>query len=343
MPVAGQVRLRAHQFGRQAAVGTPVAAKRRYPFSGTPAVDLQWTDPDGDFGALDPVPPPTRGAGAFTAGLTAPTLFYNDLPLHLAGIFGQGVTPSGGAWTFTPTSLTPGAFDYFTYQFGDDVTTDYFQMFDGNETQLVINSPETGGGALSSSMTWRFGQVRSTGSTDSPVTGTVPTTGLSIDTAGTPVYLKDCSVFIDSTAGGIGTTQIVNGVHNFTMTITQEVDEKKFANGTQVFGADDIGRGPRTIELAIQFAKTADTVGTGSEADAWFSDTAVNRFVRIAFASTVTPNAWTISLPLRYYTRDDGAINNNSTVTLTGHSYYDPTLTYPISTTVTNTLASGGL
>jgi hypothetical protein len=141
MPVAGQVRLRAHQFGRQAAVGTPVAAHRRYPFSGTPAVDLQWTDPDGDFGALDPVPPPTRGAGAYTAALTAPTLFYNDVPLHLAGIFGQGVTPTAGAWAFTPTSLTPGAFDYFTYQFGDDVTTDYFQLFDGNMTQLVINSP----------------------------------------------------------------------------------------------------------------------------------------------------------------------------------------------------------
>jgi hypothetical protein len=239
------------------------------------------------------------------------------------------------------TSTTPGAFDYFTYQFGDDVTTDYFQLYDGNMTQLVINSPETGGGALSSSMTWRFGQARSTGSTDSPVTGTVPTTALSIDVAGTPVYLKDCSVFIDSTAGGIGTTQIVNGVHNFTMTITQEVDEKKFANGTQVFGADDIGRGPRTIELAIQFAKTADTVGTGSEADAWFSDTAVNRFVRIAFTSTVTPNAFVISAPIRYYTRDDGAINNNSTVTLTGHGYLDPTLTYPVRAVVTNTLASG--
>jgi hypothetical protein len=166
MPVAGQVRLRAHQFGRQAAVGTPVAAHRRYPFSGTPDVDLQWTDPEGDSGSLDPVPPPTRGAGTFTAGLTASTVYYNDLPLMLSGIFGQGVTPSRWTWTYTPTSLTPGAFDYFTYQFGDDVTTDYFQLFDGNLTQLVINSPETGGGAVSASMTWRFGQARSTGSTD---------------------------------------------------------------------------------------------------------------------------------------------------------------------------------
>jgi hypothetical protein len=71
--------------------------------------------------------PPTRGAGAFGAALTAPTLFYNDLPLHLSGIFGQAVTPTAGAWPYTPTSLTPGAFDYFTYQFGDDVTGDYFQ------------------------------------------------------------------------------------------------------------------------------------------------------------------------------------------------------------------------
>jgi hypothetical protein len=343
MPVAGQVRLRAHQFGRQAAVGTPVAAHRRYPFSGTPDVDLQWTDPEGDSGSLDPVAPPTRGAGTFTAALTASTVYYNDLPLMLSGIFGQGVTPSTGTWTYTPTSLTPGAFDYFTYQFGDDVTTDYFQLFDGNLTQLVINTPETGGGAVSASMTWRFGQARSTGSTDAPAIGTVPTTGLSIDIAGTPVYLKDCSVFVDSTPGAIGGTQIVHGVHNFTLTVGQEVDEKKWADGTQVFGADDIGRGPRTIAMDVQYSKTADTVGTGSESDAWFSDTAVNRYLRVAFASTVTPNAWTISMPLRYYTRADGAINNNSTVTLGGRGFYDPTLTYPISTAVTNTLASGGL
>jgi hypothetical protein len=63
--------------------------------------------------------------------------------------------------------------------------------------------------------------------------------------------------------------------------------------------------------------------------------------VRIEFASTVTPNAWTISAPIRYYTRDDGAINNNSTVTLTGHGYLDSTLTYPIRSVVTNTLAAG--
>ena len=64
----------------------------------------------------------------------------------------------------------------------------------------------------------------------------------------------------------------------------------------------------------MQFAKTADTVGVGSESDAWFSETAINRFVAIEFDSTALPDGRlaghpvhvVMELPLRYYTREDG-------------------------------------
>src|SRR4026207_1370928 len=95
MPVAGLVRLRKHQFGRQSAFGTKVAAKRAYAFKGVPDNNLNWTDPDADAGAgVGPTPPP-RAAPARPAPLTIPSLEYNPLPLILAGFFGGNETPAG--------------------------------------------------------------------------------------------------------------------------------------------------------------------------------------------------------------------------------------------------------
>ena len=355
MPIQGFTRFRKHQFGRQAAFGTPVAAKRAYPFSGVPDVNLNWTDPDSDVGSLDLVVPPYREAGEYSASLTAPVVNYNDLPLMFAGIFGGGETPAGGGtgktWAFVPASLTADAFDVFTYEFGDDVTTDWFQLADGILTSLTLSGPETMG-PLTASQTWRFGSAASTGSTDSPVTGTVPTPSLVPDAQAIPVYMKDLSLYIDSTAAGIGVTQISDALHSFELTITREIDEKRYANGTQTFDLAGYGAGKRTIELSLQFAKTADTVGTGSEADAWFSDTAVDRFVRIAAESTAVeetgspdvPYSLEIDMPLRYYTRADGEIGGNTTVTLMGRAWYDDaTLNQVFSGTVVNTLASASL
>ena len=355
MPIQGFVRLRKHQFGRQSAFGNPEPATRAYPFSGVPSVNLNWTDPEGDFGSLFPIAPPYRGAPDLTANLTAPVVNYNDLPLMLAGIFGNDEAPAGGGtaqtWVWEPAALTADAFDLFTYEFGDDVTTDWYQLTEGIETQMQISGPD-GLGPLTASMNWLFGQAASTGSTDSPVDGTVPTPGLTVDSAAVPVYLKDGSLFIDSTPGAIGGTQISDALHSFELTVTAEVDQKRFVNGTQDFTLSGYGRGAMLVELALTFAKTADTVGTGSESDAWFSDTAVDRYVRLSFESTAAaqtgtpdiPYSFQIDLPLRYYTREEGDINGNTTVILTGRNFYEAdTLTNAGEWTVVNTLAATGI
>jgi hypothetical protein len=80
-PVQGFVRLRKHQFGRQSAFGTKVAAKRAYPFKGVPDNNLNWTDPDIDAGSLVVVAAPHREAPDLTAPLTDPSLRYNNLAL----------------------------------------------------------------------------------------------------------------------------------------------------------------------------------------------------------------------------------------------------------------------
>jgi hypothetical protein len=352
MPIQGLTRLRRHQFGRQNALGDAVPANRAYPFSGVPDVNLNWTDPEGDFGSIDPVAAPTRGLPEIGAALTAAVLNYNDLTLIACGFFGGGETPAGGGtaktWTHTPASLTADDFDLFTYEFGDDVVEDWFQLRDGILTEFEISGENQG--PLTASMTWSFAHAASTGSTDSPVEGSVPTS-LSVDAAAIPIYLKDASLFIDSAAGSIGGTQISDALHSFRLRGTQEVDRKRFANGSQQFEINGYGRGARALELEMVFAKTDDTVGTGSESDAWMSDEAVNRYVRLAFESLAMaqtagtpdiPYSWMVDIPLRYYTRTDGEQGGNTTVALMGHAFYDATLTFPIESTLVNTLADAG-
>jgi len=353
MPIAGLVRLRKHQFGRQSAFGTiknPVV--RAYPFSGTPDVNLNWTDPEAEVGSLDPVAPPFRTSPDVTAPLTDSALAYNNLPLLLSGFFGDGVTPTGGGpaktWAYAPASTTPDDIDVFTYEFGDDVVTDWFQLADGLLEGFEISGPD-GLGPLSTSMTWRFGNARSTGSTDSPASGTVPSPSLDVSVDDKIVYLKDGAIYIASDPYDLASSQISDALHSFVLRFSGDVDQKRYANGTQSFDVQAYARASRLIELECTFAKTADTVGTGSEADAWFSDDAVNRYVRLVFTSTsfaegAIPYSFVLTMPMRYYTRAEGESGGNTVVVLTGRAFYDPGLFDGVfEATVVNTLASADL
>jgi hypothetical protein len=351
MAVQGLVKLRRHQFGRQAAMGTKVPAKVVFPFTGVPEVDLTWTDPEVDEGSIDPVSAPFRGPGEYTASLEDPALKYNHLPLMLSGVLGDDVEATTGGsgqktWTYEPASLTADAIDVFTYNFGDDVLTDWYQLGDGVIETLEITGSRDPDGPLTASMSWRFGSASSTGSTDSPVSGTVPTAGLSIATDDKMVYLKDGAIYIASDIADIATSQISDALHAFTLRITNEFDQKRYANGGQLFDIDAYARASRSIELECTFAKTADTVGTGSESDAWFSDDAVNRYIRLIFTSTAmaagaVPYSWQFTMPARYYTRTEGEIGGNTVIVLTGHAFYDPgTFAGVFKSTLVNSLVS---
>jgi hypothetical protein len=174
-----------------------------------------------------------------------------------------------------------------------------------------------------------FGSVASSGSTDSPDNPVVPTAGLNVSTTDKIVYLKDGAIYISSTYAGLSGGKVSDALHSFSLKGDQEVDEKRWANGDQSFDADAYGPGTRTIELECTWAKTADIVGVGSESDSWMSDDAVNRYVQLKFISTAmadgaTPYSWTVTLPLRYYTRTEGEVGGNTVVVLTGKAFYDP-------------------
>jgi hypothetical protein len=354
MPVAipGLVALRRHLFGRQEAIGVPYTAARAYPFSGTPDSNLNWTDPEGDFGSIDPIAPPTRGLPDLTANLTDNAVAYNNLPLMLASILGGDVEPTGGGasktWVFTPLSLTVDDIDVFSYQFLDDVEDDAFLLFDGLTESVTFTFPR-GLGVVTASMNWRFGSVRYNGATEATLQPeiTVPTPGLTVSTTDIPVMLGDAKLYIDTTPANIGTTQISDAMYGGQLIISRELDSKRFVNGTG-FDIAGYSSGKRSIELQLDFAKTEDIVGVGSESDAWFSETAVNRHVQLEFTSTVeasagVPYSWAINMPLRYYTRAEDAEGGNSVVQLTGHQFYQATsLSYAFSSTVINTLGLTG-
>jgi len=357
-PIQGFVRLRKHQFGRQQDFGTKVAATRAYPFGGTPSIDLAWTDPDIDVDSRDPVASPYRGAPDLTAPLEVVALCYNDVPLIFSAFFGGAEVPTGGGtaktWSWEPASLTVDEVDPYTYEFGDDVLTDWFQLGDGILETFEISGPE-GLGPLTASLGWRFGSVASSGSTDFPDAPVVPTAGLFVDVNGTYLYLKDGAIFIDSDPADIfnAANKISDALHTFVLRGTQEIDQKRFANGAQTFDLAGYGLGLRGIELEATWAKTADTVGIGSEADAWMSEEAVNRYVGLRFVSTVlaqTPSTFysmDISFPMRYYTRTEGELGGNSTVILTGHAFDDEqgsgSFGGVFEATVVNTLDEAGL
>jgi len=359
VPVIGLTRNRRHLLGRQTAFGTLIAAKRAYPFSGTPDEDEQWTDPEGDFGSIYPVAAPYRGPGEYGANLSLNPLNYNDLAQLLSGFFGGGVVGTGTNdihRVYEPAADGSDPFDVYTYEFGDDADgsdsdrpNDWFQNGDGFLTSFTIDSPETGAGVLTSQEQWTFGSFAYAGSTDNSPASTIPSIPDVPDTDPTQIYLKDCSVFMDSDPSDIGSTQLTDSVHKFTLRGTQEVDKKYYANGTQKFTPDAYGRGRVGIEIDLIYAKTPDTVGVGSESDAWSANTAVPRFLTVSFESTReadvgVPYSWLFSMPLRYYTRTEGSIGGNSTVQLTGHAFFEPdTLAYPFYSELVNTLVDADL
>lgn len=351
MPVQGFTRFRKNQIGYQGSNTTAhltnaVAAVRVLPYRGVPTIERNATFADIDVGSLHKVQAPYYMRGDFTQTMDGP-LTFNDWPwLASASLVGVS-TPTGATaktWTHQPSSTSPDPLGLFTVQMGDDVTTDWFQMVGGVLESLELNGPDDMG-PVTVSAQWRYADANSTGATDFPVSGTVPTTGLTVDDAPEFVYLADAEVFINDSAATIGTTKITDAVHSLSLSITNNLDLKSYANGSNTrFQLHGFGRGEQEISLSLQFAKTTQTVGTGSEADDWFSDTPVKRFVEIRFTSPEiitgsTPYSLSIRLPVFYVTREDGEIGGNTTVTLTGTGVYDSTLGYAIRAVAVNTLA----
>lgn len=321
----GSVRLRAFQTGPQSAFGTAVSATRRHPWRFAPTVDPHWTDPDIDTGTLGRAVPPYRTAIDVTGQSTGP-LAFDDIPTLMTALH-KPVTPSpSGAvitWTDLPAETTLDPFQLFTGEWGDEVAADQFQYQDGILEQLVLTFPEDLG-PISHQGNWRFAAV----SYPHSMTG-----GLSVDAAPVWAYGADTKLYLDTTAGGIGATPLLNTLHMATLTIQGAIDVKRFMNGSNTrFQAQGYGRGLRTTETSFKFAKSSAAL---AEAAAWLNADAQHRYVSLKTVSpTVIPtSAVAFSNELRFsgywYTRAESTYGNaNTAMELVCRSTYDQALAY---------------
>lgn len=285
--------------------------------------------------------------------MTGPATF-NDLPYLFSSILVGGISPTGGGtaktWTFQPVG-TGSPIGLFTVQFGDDVdgvgeaTNDWYQFIGGLQEELVLEGPEEMG-PYNVRSTWRYAKANSGSWTDYPLSGTVPTAALSVDSSPVYVTLDDTELFIDSTSGAIGTTKITDAVHAMTLTIRNNYDLKQFANGSNTRNTiNSYGRGEQVITFEATYAKTTQTVGTGSQSDTVGLNTADSQYVEIrntnpALAQAGIPYSMVIRLPIWNVKRDEGEIGGNAVVRIRGDAFYDSSLTYAIRAVVVNTLAS---
>jgi len=360
MPVQGFTRFRKLQTGYQGSNSsvllTAAAATRVLPLRGAPDVNLNWTYADIDQGNLFKVQAPYKTALDATQSARGP-LTFNDFPYYASATLESGVTPSSSGtsrtWLHQPAGVgTPEPIGYFTNQWGDDVGDpagelpgDWFQFLGAIGSRLVLTGPQNMG-PVEVEQSYRYSDVRYQGSTDHPVSGTVPTAGLTVDPAPTFVFLGDLELFLNDTPGAIGTTKVSNAVHALTLTIENDLDPKHFANGSNTrFTTQDWGRGEMRVTLEMTYAKTSQTVGLLSESDKWTDDDAQARYAELrwtspSLASAGIPYSLNIRLALRNVTRREGEIGGNTVVIITGDGFYDPTLTYAIRASVTNTLSA---
>src|SRR6266542_849795 len=197
-------------------------------------------------------------------GATGPQTF-DDLSVRLSAGIKGGVTGSGSAvagytWTFTAASLTADVFDYYSVQTSDDTGASGgsgILGFGGVINQLGMTMPQDLG-------PW-------TVSDDWICAGAVfgnYTAGLTVDNSPKYAFGADTTIYLDSTPGSIGISPIASAVRGAQLTVNNNLDEKRYANGSNTrFALSDFGRGPRTIEFQVTVEKTAAMITEANKID----------------------------------------------------------------------------
>lgn len=336
-PIVGSSRLRAFQTGLESTFDTTVAATRRYPWAVTPTIDPHWTFPTGDTGTLDQAMAPYGTAQDLTATISAQQLASNDAPtLISAGVMGGlSFTTSGSAKTLTasPASITQDVFDTYTCEWFDD-STDAWQFGGGVLDSFSLDYPQSMG-PIELGATWRFAKAGTYPAT--------PTAGLLVDAAPVWLYAADTQFYVNDTSGAIETTQLSNIAYGATFTVNNNLDLKRFANGSNTrFQIANYGRGLRTVTFKLIGAKQTAWV---AEASKWIAANPTERYFGLKTVSTVNassgiPHSLDIRMPGYWLTRGDGVIGSNTEFDLTANNIYDSGIGYPFRMVSTSTRAA---
>jgi hypothetical protein len=335
--IPGAVRLRHAQVGEQSAIQTAVTATRKVPWGGVPAYNPNRTNPDIEVGYLDPVISPYAGAAEATWSAEGP-ITANDYQIILAAALMGGVTSSGGGtaktWDFQVSSDTSDPFEIFTVEFGDDTEATDGMIYKGGVIDSLEETMPQDLGPWTFSADWVFaGAALGANITDS----------LNIDTSPVLFFGADTTFKMDATAGGIGTTLLTNTVHESSISISNNLDQKRFANGSNTrFQLAGYGRGAREIELSITMAKSAAAIAERATLD---DDPVPNRFFDIGTFSTQTaqantPYSYRRRGAFRLFEAEDVEIGGNAAIRFVYRAYYDSTLGYAYRATLVNTVTT---
>jgi hypothetical protein len=257
-----------------------------------------------------------------------------------AGVRGA-VTPTGGGaaktWTHTALSLTATTLDEVSAQWGDDYAKDDYRFRDGVVESIEVTFGDDLGPAQVSTQ-WYFGYVdpHVTKAAVTQVASNLPL-----------VFGADTALYIDSTAGGIGGTQISSALHSGRIKITNTIDKKRFMNGSNSrFAVAGYGLAERMIEWEFTFAKADAIAGvSNSELRNWLAADPVTRYLNVITTSRQnitggTPYSWNQKFAGEWRTRSDGEIGGNTTITLAGSGRYDGALAAPYISVAVNARAA---
>lgn len=337
--IPGSVQLRRHQFGIQSALNTAVAATRRVPWTGPIEINPNWTNPDVDLGSLDPIAQPFIADFSVSANLESNVVYYNDYPLRWGAGLKGGVSPSlsSGAytWDFQIASLTPDVFDVFSDEWGDDTEATDGIIGVGGVIDVLEESfsPDLGPWQISDQWLYSDGLV-----------GQNLTDSLTPDSNGVPVMADETQVKMDTAPGSIGITIVDQGVHAVTQRITNNLDRKRFANGSNSANQlSGYSRGERMIELILTVPKTTNWV---AEANTLKTRPRPAKYFEVMTRSTTTAGSGSTKYEVRrrgayrLFERADVEVNGNAAIQLTYRAFYDSTLGYAFHGRVVNTQAT---
>lgn len=339
--VQGFTRFRKIQVGVQSVIGTAVPATRVLPYRSLIVLNPNRTDPDVDVGSLDPIIAPYATAPDIAMSGAAGPQTFDDAAVRLSAGIKGGVSPTGPTgttaytWTHTAASLTADPFDFYSIQTGDDTS---------DSAGAGING--FGGVIDTFSMSFDESLAPWQVSDDWVLAGATygNRTG-SLTVASNPAFAfgADTTIFLDTVAGSIGVTPVASAVRGASLSVTNALDQKRYANGSNTrFQLQGFGRGPRAIEFSMTVEKTTAMIAEAVTLD----DTPTpNRYVKIGIqsvelAGTAIPYSWNIFLPVRLFSVSEGEIGGNVNYTFTYHGFYDAGLAYAFKSILVNRLSA---
>ena len=330
----GNVRFRAFQLGLQTTFGTPVNATRRMPWRYNPTVDPKWTYPDVDTGTLDPAIAPYRTAtdvtGQSTGPLDADSAIYLWGALLKGSVAPTGPTDSAYAWQYSPASTSADSFETFSGEWGDEVTGDQFGYGGGVLDQLQLEYPQDLGPVMHTG-DWRFATVAY------PQT---MTSGLVVPSDPPWLYAADTTLYVNDTAGSIGISPLANTLHGATVQVQNNLDVKRFANGSNSnFAVAGYGRGARMLQATFTLAKSTPAL---AEVVKWLNANPQERYVALDTTTrksigVTSKYSHRVRFAGYWFTRSEQAVSSNSAIQLVMKHVYDPNLSNgPIDVRVVN-------